>query len=59
MSLFGVDKIAVDPANLKYLNIVVMLVCYIIIHKKLMGVIGTLAFSGVLSLILNAVVTHT
>ena len=58
MSLFGVDKIAVDFANLKYLNIVVMIISYIIIHKKLMGVIGTLAFSGVLSLVLNAIAMH-
>ena len=59
MSLFGVDKIAIDPNNIKYLNIIIMVVCYIIIRKKLMGVIGTLAFSGVLSLILNTVASHT
>ena len=59
MSLFGVDKIAIDPNHLKYVNIIIMIVCYVIISKKLMGVIGTLAFSGVLSLILNAVVSHT
>jgi len=58
MSLFGVDKISINLAQTKYLNIIVMIVSYVIIHKKLMGVIGTLAFSGVLSLILNTVVTH-
>ena len=53
MSLFGVSTIAIDLAHTKYLNLVVLVASYVIIRKKWLGVISTLVFSGVLSLVLN------
>lgn len=55
MSLFGAVNFKINIADLRYLNVIVMAVAYVLVKKKICGVIQVLLLSGVLGLILNSV----
>lgn len=55
MSLFGAVNFNIKFADLRYLNVIVMAVAYVLVKKKICGVIQVLLLSGVLGLVLNSV----
>lgn len=59
MTLFGRVDLQLSLDGFKYLNLVVMVVAYGLVKKKVFGVISTLLFSGALSLVLNYAVAMT
>ena len=56
MSLFGAVNFNIKPSDLRYLNVIVMICAYIMVKKKICGVIQTLFFSGIIGLVLNSAV---
>ena len=53
MAVFGVSKFTLEVSSVKYLNVVIIAICYVIVKKKWLGVIHTLLLSGVLGIGLN------
>lgn len=54
MALFGAVNFNIKFGDLRYLNVVVMAVAYVLVKKKICGVIQVLLLSGILGLVLNS-----